>query len=44
MLLHDLLSAAQPHPAIDLLEALDVDDLSPREALAKLYELKSQLD
>ena len=41
---NDLFSAAQPHPVIDLLEALDVDDLSPREALAKLYELKSQLD
>ena len=25
------------------LEALDLDDLTPREALAKLYELKSTL-
>ena len=40
----DDLFSSQPHPVVDLLRALDVDDLSPREALDKLYELKSTLD
>jgi DNA mismatch repair protein MutS len=40
---NDLFSAA-PHPVIDALSALDVDDLTPRRALEKLYELKSQVD
>jgi len=31
---------AEPHPALDALRALDPDNLSPREALDKLYELK----
>ena len=31
---------AEPHPALDMLQALDPDALSPREALEKLYELK----
>ena len=31
---------AEPHPALDALRALDPDNLSPREALEKLYELK----
>ncbi|MCK9282779.1 MAG: DNA mismatch repair protein MutS [Rhodocyclaceae bacterium] len=31
------------HPVIDALAALDPDTLSPREALAKLYELKKTL-
>ena len=31
---------AEPHPALDALRALDPDELSPREALEKLYELK----
>ena len=39
----DLFSAAAPHPVVSALEALDLDDLTPREALAKLYELKSTL-
>ena len=38
----DLFSAA-PHPAVELLEALDVDGLSPRQALEKLYEIKARL-
>ena len=41
---NDMFAAAQPHPVVELLEGMDVDDLSPRQALAKLYELKSQLD
>ena len=40
----DLFSAPQPHPIVDLLAAVNIDDLSPREALNKLYELKAQLD
>jgi len=39
----DLFSAPAPHPVVTALEALDVDDLSPREALEKLYELKGRL-
>jgi len=39
----DLFSAAAPHPVIDALEALDVDGLTPRQALEKLYELKAGL-
>ena len=37
----DLFSRPEPHPAVTALEALDVDDLSPREALQLLYDLKS---
>lgn len=41
----DLFSApAEPHPAVEALEALDIDGLSPRQALEALYELKSKLD
>jgi DNA mismatch repair protein MutS len=40
----DLFSAPQPHPVIDLLKAVNVDDLTPREALDTLYELKTRLD
>jgi DNA mismatch repair protein MutS len=40
----DLFSAPGPHPAVEALDQLDVDDLSPRQALEKLYELKSKLD
>ena len=39
----DLFSAPGPHPVVEALEELDVDGLSPREALEKLYELKSRL-
>jgi len=31
---------AEPHPALRLLEETDVDDLSPRQALDLLYEMK----
>jgi DNA mismatch repair protein MutS len=41
----DLFSApAEPHPAVKALEGLDIDNLSPRQALEALYELKSKLD
>ena len=40
----DLFSRAQPHPAVEQLKALDVDSLSPRQALEQLYELKASLD
>ena len=39
----DLFSAPAPHPVVTALEALDVDGLTPREALEKLYELKTRL-
>ncbi len=35
-----LFTAPAPHPVISLLEGMDVDDLSPRQALERLYELK----
>ncbi len=41
---NDLFSPSQPHPVVDSLYALDVDELTPRQALDKLYELKAQLD
>ena len=40
----DLFSTAQPHAVIEALEALDIDDLSPRQALQLLYDLKGKLD
>ena len=39
----DLFSAPAPNPAVTALEALDVDGLTPREALQKLYDLKGLL-
>ncbi len=33
----------KPHPAVETLEAIDPDSLTPREALEKLYLLKQQL-
>ena len=33
----------EPHPLIDEIKNIDVDSLSPREALDKLYELKAKL-
>ncbi|MGL5949019.1 MAG: DNA mismatch repair protein MutS [Aeromonas sp.] len=33
-----------PHPVLDALAELAVDDLSPRQALALLYQLKAQLN
>ncbi len=41
---NDLFSLSQPHPVIESLHALDVNELTPRQALDKLYELKAQLD
>jgi DNA mismatch repair protein MutS len=40
----DLFSAAPPHPVVRSLEELQPDDMTPRQALEKLYELKGQLD
>jgi len=40
----DMFSAMEPHPAVELLQSLDVDDLSPRQALQKLYDLKAILE
>jgi len=40
----DLFSAPGPHPVVEALENLDIDDLTPRQALEKLYELKARLD
>jgi DNA mismatch repair protein MutS len=33
----------EPHPAVEALAKLDPDSMSPREALARLYELKALL-
>ena len=40
---NDLFSAAQPHPAIEALREASVDDMSPRDALEFLYDLKNKL-
>ncbi|MEE4191006.1 MAG: DNA mismatch repair protein MutS [Halieaceae bacterium] len=40
----DLFAAPEPHPVVDELEALDVDSLSPRQALDILYRLREKLD
>ena len=40
---NDLFASPMPHPVVDSLESLDVDGLSPREALETLYALKGQL-
>jgi DNA mismatch repair protein MutS len=40
---NDLFNTTEPHPVIALLEGVDVNDLTPRQALEKLYELKSKL-
>ncbi|MBU2737933.1 hypothetical protein HJG40_03755 [Acidithiobacillus sp. ATCC 19703] len=37
------LFAASPHPALELLEQMDPNNISPREALAVLYQLKELL-
>jgi DNA mismatch repair protein MutS len=39
----DLFNSPGPSPAMTALEALDVDGLTPREALQKLYDLKGLL-
>jgi len=40
----DLFSSPVPHPVLARLRELDVNDLSPRQALDTLYELKLKLD
>ena len=40
----DMFSAPAPHPVVKALDTLDVDNLTPRLALEKLYELKASLD
>jgi DNA mismatch repair protein MutS len=40
----ELFASAPPHPVVQQLEALDLDSLSPRQALELLYQLRSQLD
>jgi DNA mismatch repair protein MutS len=35
---------APPHPAVEALKALDVESLSPLEAITKLFELQRMLD
>jgi DNA mismatch repair protein MutS len=39
----DLFSIGPPHPALEALEALEIDDLTPREALERLYQVKALL-
>ncbi len=39
----ELFGATAPHPAVDALETLDPDNLTPRQALEQLYHLKSLL-
>ncbi len=40
---NDLFSIPTPHPVVQALENMDMDDLTPRQALEKLYTLKSML-
>jgi len=37
----DMFNAATPHPAVDALEELEPDNLTPRQALEQLYRLKT---
>jgi DNA mismatch repair protein MutS len=39
-----LAPAAEPEPALEMLRSLNPDDLTPREALERLYELRKALD
>lgn len=39
----ELFSEPVPHPVLEQLQALDVDSLSPREALHLLYQLRAEL-
>ncbi len=41
---NDLFAAPEPHPVVEQLRDLDLDDMSPRQALEALYSLKSGLD
>ncbi len=40
----ELFSAPAPHPALSLLESINPDDLSPKEALERLYQLRELAD
>lgn len=40
----DLFAAPADHPVVQILQDLDPDELSPRQALKKLYELKALLN
>jgi DNA mismatch repair protein MutS len=40
----ELFAGPAPHPVVEELESLEVDELSPRQALEKLYQLKALLD
>ena len=39
----ELFGGTTPHPAVDALETLNPDDLTPRQALEQLYQLKALL-
>ncbi|MEP4484316.1 MAG: DNA mismatch repair protein MutS [Halioglobus sp.] len=39
----DLFAVAEPHPVVKELDTLDIDELTPRQALDLLYSLKGQL-
>jgi DNA mismatch repair protein MutS len=41
---NDLFAAPAPHPVLTELATLDVDDLTPRQALDLLYRLRNKLD
>jgi DNA mismatch repair protein MutS len=36
--------ATAPHPTVDFLQKLEVDDITAKEALKILYELKQKAD
>jgi hypothetical protein len=36
--------ATAPHPAVDFLQRLEVDEITAKEALKILYELKQKTD
>jgi DNA mismatch repair protein MutS len=40
---NDLFGSSAPHPAVDALEDIDPDELTPRQALEQLYQLKKLL-
>jgi len=39
----DLFASPEPHPVVEALESMDVDNLTPRQALELLYRLKQDL-
>ena len=41
---YDLFNSATPHPILEQLETISPDDLTPKQALDLLYQLKQQLD